>query len=798
MNGRRRLLRHTFQAGLLLSLLTLLVAFRSDPGVLETVVKKLHEFHSRSSQEKLYMQFDKPFYAAGDSIWFKAYLVEASLHSLDSQSRVMYVELVNGGNTILQRKILYTNGISFGDFALPDTLQEGKYLIRAYTNYMRNAGEDFFFKKEISVLNPAPAFASQVKPVMENPDSIDLQFFPEGGELVMFGKFNRVAFKAAGQNGRGAFVEGEILDDQQKKVASFKTEHDGMGLVWINPEPGRTYHAKIVKPNPTDRSYSLPRVKEKGYVLQVNQSGKNVTIIAFSNISSEPVPIGVIVQCRGKVYHIQDGVIKTDGFFTTLAADKLPEGINQVTLFDTAGRPVAERLVYIQHQESLSLKLKLDSNIFKKRERVTVYADAIYPNGRPAFGNFSITVYDDALLQTRETYPLTITNYLSLTSDLKGHIENPGYYFRDMQPETRKNLDLLMLVHGWRRFTWKDVLSNEVPQQQYVREKGIPISGRVMKVLGKKPLPGAMLKIMTMQGNVIMVKPDSLGYFYNDDLLFYDSMSMVIQTENEKGKKQPNRFLVDPLTPAPASYHTMTDFIPFTALEYIRQQTDKSSIDKSINAVMLQELVVTEKKTDPVLQSKLILSTKFAIKVGDWAKSYGNLIDVMQTRVPGVRVDVPANMWQPKKVMMHNKQVKFALNGVEVDQAFLETITPSSIDYIERIDVGSILFANHPVLNFVTKSHFVDETIGMSRIKWSGFYRAREFYSPRYDVPNERHSVADKRTTLYWEPVIETDSAGRVAVSFFTADVASRYRIVMEGITPDGCPGTATLTFNVK
>ena len=793
MNGRKRLLRHTFQAGLFLSLLTLLVAFRSDPGMLETVVKKLHAFHSRNPQEKLYVQFDKPFYAAGDSIWFKAYLVEASLHSLDSQSRVMYVELLNAGNTILQRKILYTNGVSFGEFALPDTLQEGKYLIRAYTNYMRNAGEDFFFKKELSILNPAPAFASQTQPVMENPDSIDLQFFPEGGELVAFGKFNRIAFKATGQDGRGAFVEGEILDDQQKKVAAFKTEHDGMGLLWLNPEPGRSYHAKILKPNPTDRSHSLPQVKEKGFVLQVNQAGKNVTIIAFSNINSE-TSVGVLVQCRGKVYHIQDGIIKADGFYTTLAADKLPEGINQVTLFDAAGRPVAERLIYIQHNESLSLKLKIDSNIFKKRERVTVYADAAYPNGKPAFGNFSITVYDEALLKNREAYPLTITNYLSLTSDLKGHIQNPGYYFKDTQPETRKNLDLLMLVHGWRRFTWKDVLDSASVKKNYVREKGIPISGRVMKALGKKPLPGSMLKIMTMQGNVVMVKPDSLGYFYNDDFLFYDSMTMIIQVENAKGKKHPNTFLLDPVASPASSYHPMDAFTPFTAPEYIKRQTEKNSLDKAIKATVLQEFKVTAKRPDPVLESKLTGFLGNAIKIDkEVGKYYNNVFDMLGViQQPGVQiVRVPSRGYVG--ILIRGKPPSsITVNG---RMSSLDEYGMISAEYIEYMEIDKMRFTINLVLR---ENYLAREPVGMSRIKIDGLYQAREFYSPQYDVPHPRHTIGDKRTTLYWEPMMETDSAGRTAVSFFTADVASRYRIVMEGITPDGCPGTATMTFDVK
>jgi hypothetical protein len=190
---------------------------------------------------------------------------------------------------------------------------------------------------------------------------------------------------------------------------------------------------------------------------------------------------------------------------------------------------------------------------------------------------------------------------------------------------------------------------------------------------------------------------------------------------------------------------------------------------------------------------------KTAIKVGELGKSYSSLTDFLQYKVPGIRVEIPANIMRPKTIIMHNKGVKLALNGREVDMEMIESIPPTNIEYIEKLYNGGAIFENAPVLNFVTKSNASNyETVGISRLKCAGFYMAREFYSPRYDIPSERHSVADKRTTLYWEPMVETDSLGRAAVSFFSADAASRYRIVMEGITPDGCPGTTTMTFVVK
>jgi hypothetical protein len=196
--------------------------------VLQDILRKLQLYHKERPQEKLYLHLDKPFYAAGENVWFKAYVVEASLHSLDSQSSVVYVELIDATKTVFKRQMFYASGgLTFGDFQLPDTLREGNYAIRAYTNYMKNFGEDFFFIKEFPVLNPLSSHPTSGEPYAA--DSLSLQFFPEGGNLVACG-FNRVAFKALSPDGKGFNVEGTIVDENNTVITSFKSQHNGMGV----------------------------------------------------------------------------------------------------------------------------------------------------------------------------------------------------------------------------------------------------------------------------------------------------------------------------------------------------------------------------------------------------------------------------------------------------------------------------------------------------------------------------------------------------------------------------------------
>lgn len=782
---------------LLVPIALVLSGFITSGPVLEELLKKLKQFHSERPQEKIYLHLDKPFYAAGDNVWFKAYLVDATLHQLDSQSRVVYVDLIDNTKSIFRHQMLYAEGgISFGDFQLPDTLPEGRYAIRAYTNYMKNFGEDFFFTREFSVFNALRANPASDTTLFKA-DSLELEFYPEGGDFVACG-FNRLGFKALGPDGRGINVEGIVYDEGERVIASFKSQHAGMGMVQINPVAGKIYHARITKPYRVNKVYPLPSVQPKGYIMQADAVNGGVKVIVFTNAdkpASGDATVNVIVQSRGLAYFAQQGTIRNNAFFTVVKRSQLPEGISQITIFDSEGRPVAERLIHVSHNERIKLQIKTDSVVYGKRKQVTVMIDATYQNQAPASGHFSVSVYDEGLLKQPESYPLSIENYLSLTSDLKGYIEDPGYYFKDSLQETKKNLDLLMMVQGWRRFTWSDVLRENRPPLIYRHERGVPISGRVLKIGGKQPPAESILKVMTMNGSVVRLKPDSTGRFYTDSLLFLDSMNLVFQTENRKGKKQPYKFSLDPVNPFyPTNYQT-TFFQSFDASGYLDQQAGEKLVQNLSKVKVLAETKITAKREpDP----RLINPNGPSGRVVDVQKDlgggvgYASINQMLFARVAGL--NFINGSW-----MIRGAGVGFAVNGILSPPDYVNMISPTDVDLIEVL-FNSVQFAGMHVISITLRSgaSISVEPIGINQAKYRGFYQAREFYSPRYDVKDNRHQLEDKRTTLHWEPIVITDENGRAAVTFFTADVASRYRILIEGITPDGYPGTGTGTFEVR
>jgi len=226
-----------------------------DSTVSKNINARLTSFAKDHRVEKAYLHFDKPYYAAGDTMYFKAYVTIGDNHEPSRLSGVLHVDLINANNHVDQSiKLLLTDGVAWGDFALPDSLVQGQYHVRAYTQWMRNDGDAGFFNKNIFIgsLKPQPVAVVKAKqpikagimPVKTPDNKPELRFFPEGGGLVA-GIRSKVAFKAITNDGLGINVKGVIIDNENKEVLSFASTHLGMGFLYLDAAEGKTYKAKV-------------------------------------------------------------------------------------------------------------------------------------------------------------------------------------------------------------------------------------------------------------------------------------------------------------------------------------------------------------------------------------------------------------------------------------------------------------------------------------------------------------------------------------------------------------------------
>lgn len=771
-------------------------AFSIEDPILSNILAKFRTYLAERPQEKLYVTLDKDVYLAGEDIWFSTFLVSASGHSRSALSKTIYVEIFNAAKTLIQRRVIYSpEGRSHGDFHLENNLAQGTYTVRGYTNYMKNIGEDFFFIKEIMIINPENN--TTIVPVAAVPD---VQFFPEGGELLSNVE-NQVAFKAIDQNGRGINVAGNIVDETGTVLTKFSSEHNGMGTLRFTPVYGHHYYAAVEN---IEHSFALPEPLEKGFMLRVTDFGSEVKITAYSNLkkfSPAPCLVYLIAQSRGVICYAAKGEIISTALGTKIPKSKLPSGITQITLFDGDGIPRCERLFFVNHQDELHLSLSTDKPGYEKSNAVNLMIEATGKNGLPMDGDFTVSVADDTRLSGKQ-YAATIVNNLLLTSDLHGTVEDPGYYLRDTLPKTKSHVDLLMMTHGWRRFTWKTILKDTLAPIEYFPEKGIAISGKLLKSLSKKPSPDSEVKVMTEQQDILVLKTDAAGKFYADELLLPDSTTLFFQTNNAKGKQTDLQFLLDPFNPPAPLKHspnvTTQRRVDSLAYEVVAHNNPNLKGEKT---TVLKEVEVTARRIDEEKNKndvfKIYGTPDATVKMDNIPPSYTSVLQVLQGRVAGVMV-----IGNSVSIRGGGTPL-FLLNGMQVDVDMINSIPVGNIESVDILKGASAaIFGGRGgngviAINLKRGQSYSRPTVGIHTLKYPGYYRAREFYSPDYDVIPIPKDTLDIRNTLYWSPSVRT-TGGKAMIRFFTSGVEANYKIIVEGISSEGTPGYTSCNLHVK
>lgn len=776
----------------------------------------LERWRNNYSPEKVYLHHDKPYYAPGQQLWLKGYVMDAASLHPSSKSNILYVDLLDSENQpVHSLKLQVENGKTNGDLILPDDLAEGTYRLSAYTQWMRNFGEDSFFNKEIRIISDTEGMET----ASIFPGEIDLQFFPEGGNMV-YGLNNQVAFKAIGTDGKGVAIAGAIFDEEGRKILDFEDHHLGMGAFILQPEQALDYFAKVNFNDGTTVDYPLPQAKETGYVLNINDQVDNnyLEVNITGNVQEEELLVitgisrdelkfseNVTVQA-GKLYHQQ------------IDKKQFPTGIARFNLARANGEPLAERLVFIDNQDDLNITITTNKDQYRSREQVTMQVEAKDGQGNPVATDFSLAVTDDELV-IPDNYGLNIKNYLLLTSDLKGYVENPDYYFETKDIDRAVSLDYLLMTQGWRGFTWKEAIDGEFPDIQFRNESDLSIKGRLETNKGEPVKNGEVILYLKDQHQTFIVTETNRdGYFSFEGFNFTDTIDIVVQGSDSRGRRKhlqvkmdDEQYVPQPLQrPVPGSDElTASANRDFLAVS----QNQIASIEAENKALTLGELVLKDvviqgraKIISPVTSLHRRADAVFSSEELPVAPS-GNILESLQGRVAGVQI-IRTGPNEFRANIRGRGTPLYLLDGMPIHESTLTALNQFDIGRIEIIrnlaDAGIYGGrASGGVIALYTKrggEELVEVEPGTYIIthRAGGFSKVREFYSPRYSNEGEGSDLPDLRITLYWNPSVKTNDDGRATVSFYTADRNTTYRAIMEGISDDGKPGRGVMTFTVK
>ncbi|EOR94619.1 hypothetical protein ADIARSV_2217 [Arcticibacter svalbardensis MN12-7] len=901
---------------------TSVFAFSQDKSNLKNLVYSSNQFVQENPAEKIYLHTNQSDYNLNDTLWFKAYILNANYLTPSIKSGILYVEIANDSNFVMKRWMLpVANGISFGQFFLDgNEYPTGRYILRAYTNWMRNFGEATLFQKTFNINNQdwLVAYNSKLEDSTGNkysvdlnikkfgsdgiilndlelslrddkrrlqknklrtdvtgnvnftaniPDKvnkqklvlsikslkkgdenkisnfplllnsnldIDLQFMPESGELVN-GIKSKIAFKAINSLGLSTSVAGELYEEgNSKKILDFSSSHNGIGYFYLQPSSGKKYYV-LLKPSngaPSKEIFSLPEIKDEGCVLQVDNSLDSDSLLVRISKSKNSPDYCFLAKARDIICYASMPSIAGKQLDFKISKSLFPTGITALLLVNQQKQIVIQRLVYIDHQDNLKIEVSNDKNIYYQRDSVGLTIKVSDKHGKPVSGSFSLAVTDDFFAGNDSLNYQAITTYMNLSSHLKGEIENINYYSDVTNNKIKwQNLDNLLLSQGWVNYAMDKTFAVK-RKLNFEAEKEFEIKGKVSNAFNKPIANSDIVLLSKKPFEILETTSDSLGRFVYKNIFPRDSAIFFIQAKNKHNKSFNVGIEVEEFNP-PVFTKEFPAEIPWNV--YINKNEflngkDQLALNNNRNLLlkgnMLKEVSVTAKKM--VKDSKnlngpgeadLVLDEKVIQKEGK-----ATLGDLIRKKIP--EITLRYNKTGHGSYSINSQKLHLIIDGVDVEffkpeGVDLSTYFNDYFNYYDAEDIKGIELMKSPgyVVKYVIEYRnpldypiehaflevttrggvgpFLKKAVGTYLFKPMAFSLPKQFYSPKYQL-STKVSIADLRSTIFWEPNFITDKDGIAKLSFFTSDHVGNYSIHIEGDDLQGYLGSGKSHILVK
>ena len=826
----------------------------------------------RIPKEKLYLHLDKPFYGAGEKIWFKGYLVNAITHQDNAQSNFIITELINRSDSIVERKKIRRDSLGFHNaFTLPATLPAGDYYLRGYSNWMLNEDPDFFFSRNIKIGNSIDntivssieyqqeddthytakiKFTSNVQAVFENttikylylengkiknkgkkktdengwisislPDlkspvarrievefddpqyiykrtfhlpvftnDFDVKFFPEGGALINIPHQN-VAFKAQGADGFSKEIEGFLFNSKGDTLTNFRSEHNGMGIFTMNPVNNETYYVTVRTNDSITKRFDLPAIEPKGISIAMSHYKQEMRYeIQKTQATEWPQKLFLLAHTRGKLAILQP--INPKRTFGKMNDSLFTEGITHFMLIDEQGNALSERLIFVPDHKPNQWQITTDQPTYGKREKVSLQIAAKDSEGNPVEGTFSVSITDRKSIQPDSLADNILSNLL-LTSDLKGYVEDPAFYFLNQDARTLRSIDYLMMTHGWRRHKMENVLRTPSLNFTNYIEKGQTISGRIMGFFGANVKKGPICVLAPKYNIIATTETDEKGQFIVNTS-FRDSTTFLVQARTKKGFAGVD-ILMDP-PQYPVATHKAPYFNGATTFmeDYLMNTRDQYYMEGGMRVYNLKEVTVTAKRERPSSKSIYTGGINTYTVEEDRLQGYGQTAFDAASRLPSVTITNGSEI----HIRNNSEPAIIVIDDIVYEDASdilkdIQVSDMSSISLLRGADAvilgprasgGAVVITLKDPRNLPARP-----AQGIITYTPLGYSESVEFYHPTYDTPEKKNAQrSDFRSTVYWNPELRLDAEGKATIEYYTPDSTAPEDIIIEGVDKNG------------
>lgn len=747
-------------------------------------------------RESVFLHLNKTAFIPGEEVWFKAYVYDRKNHKPFIETTNLNVAIYDSVGEFFSQQLIYMDkGYGSGSFKIDSTFKSGKYYLKASTNWMKNFREDDSFIQEFQVLGNSLEVPSQI-----NSEEIIVRFLPEGGNIIV-NTVNTIGVTIQNTQGIGINIkEAVVRDEKGRKVTSFNTTRYGLGNFLFKPRKGMKYYAEILFENDSIKKQELPRPLSKGLTLAIEQKNDEEVIVF---IGTNKVALKALANKTFDLLFHRDGIVnKIDVKFnqvdTTYAFvfEKaiLMDGMNIFTLIDNESDLIAERLYY-NFPENMIPKIAIN---FVEEEMDSLVFEIEAGTNVHELQNLSISVLPTNTKAYRQGQ--NILSSFNLNPYVQGSIENPAYYFNDLDNTKRKELDLLLLSLGNSRCKWKNL--NSTSEKKYEFEQGIGLKGKINM---KSGLDNKVVLFPTINHPSIMEDLDQDNFEFNNLILMKDERLIFSILENNKKLVKPkvyietqNIFAENPIEIQEQTLVTLGNN------KSIQIDTSKLFYDgvEELDEVFL--VGNKEVKAESNIYVNAYLKDKVTEITKDIAYNFQYITDVIRSKGYEVRLGLVGG--SVERLIIRIKNTQSLLGKTElafpepiiylddhrlINFDLLYNVLTSDFEsyYFQRSGAGEGSRGAGGVIRLYSKrekskdKNFKNPEQSMEYVVDNGFEFFKDFYMPKYRSFN--NSTFEEYGVIHWDPEVKINRNEKVRFKIFNTGI-NNITFYYEGMGENG------------
>ncbi|MEK6781484.1 MAG: hypothetical protein AABY93_07245 [Bacteroidota bacterium] len=745
----------------------------------QQVLQRYDAYQAIWSKAYAHLVFNQNKYSPGDTVWFKAYFLNEDLTGVPGKQLIELNLIDSIGASKLHLLFSVYDGVGHNQFAIPDALQAGMYLVTAHSSWMKNFGPSSVFKKEI-IITRDNEILPDTKPFF--------RVKSEGGRLIG-NVSNKVSIWT---HLAGSVVQ--IVYATGQEVGQTQIDSNGLGNIIFTPAPNASYFAQVLGES---MKVELPPIEADGcsLLLQPSLEGEPARVVITSPVDSDlrKKELLIVVNTQGKILHSDVFQQESKDFVDVqIPIEKFPEGIAHLSILDQDGKLLAGRDFYIPPVRSVMANILTTNATYKNREKVKVELSLLDENGQPVQGEFSMKVLNASLFDDTENS--FVDDLITLSNDRnKLHINRSDSSWV-------KQVDNFLILET-EEVPWKKIVSNDLEKPRYTFTSGIQRMGQIYFNDPPEPVPDLTqimfyLQKSKMRYQTFTLEKGKMGLaipdIFETDEFFYMAHSKQKEISNIKVKWEDSLLQL----PNPPAFRKTENPDRYASFNKKCRLIDKSFDIYSSSPEVIEDNVnkANEDFEDEINAADIKINLKDYVLMPTMAEVIKEVIPSVYHRKTSKKSIVRISLLSP--MAMPTDDPLYIIDGIATKNTdFFLSLNPADLVSVKIVNTPKKLIplglmGRCGIIIVQTKRGNVREPLDDVSKLVQGICRPLAF-----NAQNQKHSQPNKpdfRSTIFWNPSITTDAGGKATVEFYCSDDVGELQIRIEGLATGGRPFSAT------